>query len=74
MPATPSGISWQRLGYITFDSNERSNWQARELKSAHVSIVARYIKLTIQQCHNNRKNEHKQVCMWPHAGDGNGYS
>lgn len=63
MPDPSGGVAWQRLGYITFDSNERSNWQARELKSAHVSVVAQYIKLNIQQCHNNRKNEHKQVVV-----------
>jgi len=45
--------SYRRLGYITLDKNESSNYQARELKSISIgNISVSFIKLLIHACHN----------------------
>jgi hypothetical protein len=65
--------SMRRLGYLSFDSNERSNHQARELKSVHVTVEAELVRLVIHRCHVNKLNIYNQVgpvvCMvpWPPA-------
>jgi centrosomal protein CEP104 len=51
----------KRLGYLSFDSNERSGHQARELKSVHVSIDAAAIRLVVHRCHVNKLNIYNQV-------------
>ena len=51
----------KRLGYLSFDNNERSGHQARELKSVHVSTPAFLLKLVVQRCHTNRLNIYNQV-------------
>jgi hypothetical protein len=51
----------RRLGYLSFDSNERSNHQARELKSVHVSVEAQLVRLLIHRCHVNKLNIYNQV-------------
>ena len=63
-PPVPS----KRLGYLSFDSNERSGHQARELKSVHVSIDAVALRLVVHRCHVNKLNIYNQVgwgCRWP---------
>lgn len=56
----------RRLGYLSFDSNERSNHQARELKSVHVTVEAELVRLVIHRCHVNKLNIYNQVRdMWP---------
>lgn len=59
--ADPSGGSMRRLGYLSFDSNERSNHQARELKSVHVSVDAQLVRLLIHRCHVNKLNIYNQA-------------
>mmetsp|Transcript_16128 Transcript_16128/g.44039 ORF Transcript_16128/g.44039 Transcript_16128/m.44039 type:complete len:886 (+) Transcript_16128:261-2918(+) len=56
-----SQVAFKRLGYLSFDSNERSNHQARELKSVHVNVPAFYIRLVVQRCHVNKLNIYNQV-------------
>lgn len=51
----------RRLGYLSFDSNERSNHQARELKSVHVTVEAELVRLVIHRCHVNKLNIYNQV-------------
>ncbi|WIA42558.1 hypothetical protein OEZ86_008540 [Tetradesmus obliquus] len=51
----------RRLGYLSFDSNERSNHQARELKSVHVLVEAQLVRLLIHRCHVNKLNIYNQV-------------
>jgi hypothetical protein len=51
----------KRLGYLSFDSNERSGHQARELKSVHVSIDAVALRLVVHRCHVNKLNIYNQV-------------
>eukprot|EP00195_Chlamydomonas_chlamydogama_P012277 CAMPEP_0202901254 /NCGR_PEP_ID=MMETSP1392-20130828/14151_1 /ASSEMBLY_ACC=CAM_ASM_000868 /TAXON_ID=225041 /ORGANISM="Chlamydomonas chlamydogama, Strain SAG 11-48b" /LENGTH=824 /DNA_ID=CAMNT_0049587793 /DNA_START=202 /DNA_END=2677 /DNA_ORIENTATION=+ len=53
--------AFKRLGYLSFDSNERSNHQARELKSVHVNVPAVLIRLVIHRCHVNKLNIYNQV-------------
>jgi hypothetical protein len=53
--------SMRRLGYLSFDSNERSNHQARELKSVHVTVEAELVRLVIHRCHVNKLNIYNQV-------------
>ena len=55
----------KRLGYLSFDNNERSGHQARELKSVHVSTPAFLLKLVVQRCHTNRLNIYNQVQTSP---------
>ncbi|MEW5298759.1 MAG: hypothetical protein WDW36_001843 [Sanguina aurantia] len=57
----PSQAALKRLGYLSFDSNERSSHQARELKSVHVNVPAYYVRLTIHRCHVNKLNIYNQV-------------
>ena len=53
--------SFKRLGYLSFDSNRRSNFQARELKSVMLNTVAQAIKLVPHRCHVNSLNIYNQV-------------
>ena len=50
-----NNIHFQRLGYITFDDNSKTNYCARELKSISLDIKVTYIKLVIHSCHHNHK-------------------
>ena len=52
----------QNLGFVTMDSNERSNFQDRELKSVPIGhLPTQFIKLTLKQCYENEYNIHQQV-------------
>ena len=54
-------LSFKRLGYLSLDSNERSQFQARELKSVYVDVSAQYMKILFHKCHVNRYNIVNQV-------------
>lgn len=56
-----SDLKFKRLGYLSLDSNERSDYQARELKSVYVQAPSYCLKLVLHQCHTNRYNLHNQV-------------
>eukprot|EP00899_Mesostigma_viride_P016474 jgi/Mesvir1/24828/Mv22068-RA.1 len=56
-----SKVPMKRLGYLSFDSNERSNHQARELKSVHVDVDALLVRLVCHKCHVNKLNIYNQV-------------
>ncbi|GAX83265.1 hypothetical protein CEUSTIGMA_g10691.t1 [Chlamydomonas eustigma] len=58
---TSPTATFKRLGYISFDSNERSNHQARELKSVHVNVPATVIKLVAHRSHVNKLNIYNQI-------------
>jgi centrosomal protein CEP104 len=51
----------KRLGYLSFDSNEKSAFKARELKSVHVSTAAHLLRLVFHKCHINKLNIYNQV-------------
>lgn len=53
--------SWKRLGFLSFDKNERSSYQARELKSVHVNATAYLLRLVVHRCHPNKLNTDNQV-------------
>ncbi|KXZ41368.1 hypothetical protein GPECTOR_518g498 [Gonium pectorale] len=57
----PNNCVFKRLGYLSFDSNERSNHQARELKSVHVNVQAFLVRLVIHRCHVNKLNIYNQA-------------
>lgn len=57
----PAPVPSKRLGYLSFDSNERSGHQARELKSVHVSVDAAALRLVVHRCHVNKLNIYNQV-------------
>jgi centrosomal protein CEP104 len=52
---------WTRLGYMSLDSNERSNYKARELKSVYVHARGRWLKLVLKKAHVNTINLFNQV-------------
>ncbi len=54
-------IQFKRLGYLSLDSNERSGFQARELKSVYVDSMAILLKLIMHQCHFNNFNVFNQI-------------
>eukprot|EP00798_Chlamydomonas_sp_ICE-L_P023111 gene23111-30312_t len=53
--------SFQRLGFLAFETNERSYFEARELKSVNIKTTAYYVKLIVQKCHINKVNIYNQV-------------
>lgn len=54
--------SFKRLGYMMLDSNERSQFQARELKTVFVdNEVGRYVRFIIHRNHPNTQNLYNQV-------------
>jgi centrosomal protein CEP104 len=57
----PDKVVFKRLGHLSFDPNERSNHQARELKSVHVATVALILRFVIHRCHVNKLNIYNQV-------------
>ena len=57
----PQNCSMKKLGHLSFDSNERSNHQARELKSVHINTKALLLRFVLQECHVNRLNSYNQV-------------
>jgi hypothetical protein len=53
---------FERLGFMNLDGNERSNYQARELKTVYVDErEANYIRLIIHRPHHNNRNLFQQV-------------
>jgi centrosomal protein CEP104 len=60
--ATYKTANFVRLGYMSLDSNERSSFQARELKTIYIdNIPGSYIRLIISENHVNKLNIYNQV-------------
>ena len=53
--------SFKRLGYLTLDSNERSNYQARELKTVYVDYPGKFVRLLLHKNYVNNQNYFSQV-------------
>lgn len=53
--------TFKRLGYLSLDSNERSSYQARELKTVYIDQTGRFIKLLIHKNYVNKQNMYCQV-------------
>merc|ERR1719182_473567 len=56
-----NSAKFTRLGYLSLDSNERSQFQARELKSVYVDVTAQWLKILLHKCHINKYNLVNQV-------------
>ena len=55
---------FSRLGYLSFDSNERTQFSARELKSVSLpDVETAAIRLIIHRCHTNHLNVHSQASL-----------
>ena len=52
---------WTRLGYLSLDNNERSQYKARELKSVYVKAKGQFMKLVVHKCYLNQLNLYNQV-------------
>lgn len=52
---------FKRLGYLSLDNNERSSYQARELKSVQLDAYGRFVKIIAHNCHVNKQNMYNQV-------------
>lgn len=52
---------FRRLGYLSLNSNEESNYAARELKSVYVDAPGQYLRMLIHKCHINEINLFNQV-------------
>lgn len=54
-------VKFNRLGYLSLESNEKSGFQARELKSVYVDAYALLLKVVLHKCHVNKFNLYNQV-------------
>ena len=52
---------FERLGYLSLNNNQRSNYQARELKSVYINSFSRFVKFVIHRCYINKYNLFNQV-------------
>lgn len=53
--------TYTRLGYLSLDSNERTQYKARELKSVYIRARGAFLKLVIHKCYANPQNLFNQV-------------
>ena len=53
--------AYKRLGYLTLDSNERSSYQARELKTVYIDHMGKFVRLLIHKNFVNKQNLFNQV-------------
>ena len=42
---------FKKIGFLALDSNERSNFQARELKSVYIDNNCQKLKIVLNKCH-----------------------
>ena len=60
-PEKLQSLRFKRIGHVSFDSNERTNYTARELKSVYVDFFAHLLKLQVHKCYTSKQNVFKQV-------------
>ncbi|XP_023812046.1 centrosomal protein of 104 kDa isoform X4 [Oryzias latipes] len=58
-----SELQLRRLGYVSLSDNEKTGFQARELKSVHVDAVGTFLKVSLYRNHVNRLNHYSQVSL-----------
>jgi hypothetical protein len=56
-----SRAKFKRMGYVSLDPNERSNFQARELKTVQFNSSGLFLKLVVHKCSVNRLNIYSQA-------------
>jgi centrosomal protein CEP104 len=68
MPQNPDEIvrnfrvlNYQYLGFIKMDSNQRTNYKAREFRKIYVDVQTLYVKLELSKNYINRFNVFNQV-------------
>ena len=61
--ANAEGVEYMRLGHFSLDSNVRSGFQARELKTVYVPRASEgcFLKLLLHKCHVNEHNLFNQL-------------
>jgi centrosomal protein CEP104 len=52
---------FKRLGYMSLNNNERSSYQARELKTVHIDHVGSFLRLVVYENHKSKQNAFNQV-------------
>jgi centrosomal protein CEP104 len=57
----PQSEKYKKIGYLSLDSNERSNFQARELKTVYTDYLCIRVKFNLLRCHQNSHNIYSQV-------------
>ena len=57
----PQSEKYKKIGYLSLDNNERSNFQARELKTVYTDYLCVRVKFNLLRCHNNSHNIYNQV-------------
>lgn len=60
-PISNNNIKFKKLGFLTLDKNETSNYKAREQKSIFLDAPCSYIKLIFYKNHPNKFNVFNQV-------------
>ncbi|GFY44879.1 centrosomal protein of 104 kDa [Trichonephila inaurata madagascariensis] len=61
LPEVLQNVSWEKQGEICFSENYLTDYKARELRSARLDIIAKFIKLVMHQNHVNKFNLCNQV-------------
>lgn len=56
-----SNNKYKKIGYLSLDSNERSNFQARELKTVYINYECTGMKILLNRCFSNIHNIFSQV-------------
>jgi hypothetical protein len=52
---------FKRIGYLSLDSNQSSDYKARELKKVKLDVTCCFVRLTLHRNHINTKNLYNQV-------------
>ena len=60
-PEEIPNLTFKRIGYLSLDSNERSGFTARELKSVYIEAPSYLLKILLHKCHVNKHNIFSQV-------------
>jgi centrosomal protein CEP104 len=54
---------YKRLGHFSLNNNERTNFQARELKTVYVDVFCQFLKFVFHKCHLNKSNIFNQTAV-----------
>lgn len=52
---------FRKIGFLSLDSNEQTNFQARELKSVYIDYECIKIRLVLHRCFTNQLNQNAQI-------------
>ena len=57
----PGNSKFKKIGYLSLGNNEKSNFQARELKTVYTDHQCVQVKFNLMRCHTNIHNLYAQV-------------